>query len=210
MLNICPARSALLPLGALVIATALSACGRDSHPSAGTGSADVSVQALGAVPLGQVTLAISGPPLSTPKAVTLSPQGSGGTYGALISSLPVGSNYLFTVTATDTNNVVAYRGQAKNVAILRNHVTTVVITAQADNPAGPFVNTVPIIRVTGRVRPPTSRQGKASARRSRPRTSMPATPSLSPGRPTPRLADFPRSPPLPPPRPGRRLPPRVT
>ena len=145
MLNICPARSALLPLGALVIATALSACGRDSHPSAGTGSADVSVQALGAVPLGQVTLAISGPPLSTPKAVTLSPQGSGGTYGALISSLPVGSNYLFTVTATDTNNVVAYRGQAKNVAILRNHVTTVVITAQADNPAGPFVNTVPII-----------------------------------------------------------------
>ena len=146
MLHLLTSRSAWLPLGAFVIATGLSACGHDNHPSASTGAADVSVQALSAVPLGQVTLAISGPPLSTPRSQILSPQGSSGTYGALISSLPVGSNYLFTVTATDANNVVVYRGQAKNVAILRNHVTTVVITAQADSPPSPFVNTVPIIQ----------------------------------------------------------------
>jgi hypothetical protein len=147
MLHLRSARSAFLLLGALFFASTLSACGQDNHPSAvaGSGSANVSVQALGAVPLGQVTLAISGPPLSTPRSVTLSPQGSGGTYGAMVSTLPVGSNYLFTVTATDTSNVVAYRGQATNVAILRNHVTTVVITAQADNPPAPFVNTVPTI-----------------------------------------------------------------
>jgi len=38
-----------------------------------------------------------------------------------------------------------YGGQATNVAILRNHVTTVVITAQPVQTPTPFVNTVPVI-----------------------------------------------------------------
>jgi hypothetical protein len=109
------------------------------------GSADVSVQALSAVPLGPVTVTISGPALYAPKPVTLSPQGSGGSYGALISSLPAGSNYTFTVSASDTSNVLAYVGQATNVAILHNHVTTVAITAQSVNAPADFVNTVPVI-----------------------------------------------------------------
>jgi hypothetical protein len=109
------------------------------------GSANVSVQALSAVPLGLVTVTISGPALYAPKPVTLSPQGSGGSYGALISSLPVGSNYTFTVSASDASNTLAYVGQATNVAILHNHVTTVVITAQPATPPAPFANTVPII-----------------------------------------------------------------
>jgi hypothetical protein len=133
-----------LPLGALAIAAAISACGQNNQPSA-TGSADVSVQALSAVPLGAVTVTISGPALYAPKPVTLSPQGSGGSYGALISSLPVGSNYTFTVSANDTSNTLAYVGQATNVAILHNHVTTVVITAQPATPPAAFANTVPII-----------------------------------------------------------------
>jgi len=145
MLHLRSSRSALLPLGAFAIATMLSACGHDNRPSAETGSADVSVQALSAVPLGQVTVTISGPALFTPKPVTLSPQGSGGSYGALISSLPVGSNYVFTVVATDSGNNPVYGGQATNVAILRNHVTTVVITAQPVQTPTPFVNTVPVI-----------------------------------------------------------------
>jgi len=145
MLHLRSPRSALLPLGALAIAAALSACGQDNHPSAGTGSADVSVQSLSAVPLGRVTLTIYGPSLLQPKPVDLSAQGSSGTFGALISSLPVGSNYQFMVNASDTNNVIVYNGQANNVAILRNHTTTVVITAQPVNPPAPFANTVPII-----------------------------------------------------------------
>lgn len=145
MLHLRASRSALLPLGAFALATILSACGQDNQPSAETGSADVSVQALSAVPLGQVTVTISGPALFTPKPVALSPQGSGGSYGALISSLPVGSNYVFTVVATDSGNNPVYGGQATNVAILRNHVTTVVITAQPVQTPTPFVNTVPVI-----------------------------------------------------------------
>ena len=145
MLHLRTPRSALLPLGAFAIATMLSACGHDNRPSAETGSADVSVQALSAVPLGQVTVTISGPALYAPKPVTLSPQGSGGSYGALISSLPVGSNYVFTVVATDSGNNPVYGGQATNVAILPNHVTTVVITAQPVQTPTPFVNTVPVI-----------------------------------------------------------------
>ena len=145
MLHVRSRRSAFLPLAAFTIATACSACGRNNQPSAGTGSADVSVHALSALPLGQVTVTISGPSLYTPKAVTLSPQGSGGSYGALISSLPVGSNYTFTVSATDTNNVVVYVGQATSIAILHNHVTTVAITAQPVQPPVPFTNNVPIV-----------------------------------------------------------------
>ncbi|MGB8298573.1 MAG: metallophosphoesterase, partial [Polyangia bacterium] len=93
----------------------------------------------------QVTVTISGPALYAPQPVTLSPQGSGGSYGALISSLPVGSNYVFTVNATDKNNTLTYVGQATNVAILPNQVTTVVITAQSVQAPVPFVNTVPVI-----------------------------------------------------------------
>jgi hypothetical protein len=145
MLQLRSHRSALLPLGALAIAAALSACGQDNQPSVSTGSAEVSVQPLSSVPLGQVTVTITGPALPNPKPVILSAQGSGGSYGALISSLPVGSNYTFTVSATDTSDVVAYVGQATNVAILHNHVTTVVITAQPVQPPAPFVNTVPVI-----------------------------------------------------------------
>jgi len=39
--------------------------------------------------------------------------------------LPVGSNYTFTVNASDTSNAPVYVGQATNIAILHNHVTTV-------------------------------------------------------------------------------------
>jgi hypothetical protein len=144
MLHLRSSRSAFLPLGALAIAAALSACGQNNQPSA-MGSANVSVQALSAVPLGAVTVTISGPALYAPKPVILSPQGSGGSYGALISSLPVGSNYTFTVSASDTSNVLAYAGQATNVAILHNRVTTVVIAAQSVNTPADFVNTVPVI-----------------------------------------------------------------
>jgi len=142
MLHLRSSRSALLPVGALAVAAALSACGQNHQPSAGTGSANVSVQALSAG--SQVTVTISGPALYAPQPVTLSPQGSGGSYGALISSLPVGSNYVFTVNATDTNNDI-YQGSATNIAIVQNQVTTVVITAQLVNPPANFVNTVPVI-----------------------------------------------------------------
>ena len=142
MLHLRSSRSALLPVGALAIAAALSACGQNSQPSASTGSANVRVQALSAGTFSQVTVTISGPALYAPKPVTLSPQGSGGSYGALISSLPVGGNYVFTVNATDNNNDV-YQGSATNIAIAQNQVTTVVITAQLVNPPANFVNTVP-------------------------------------------------------------------
>ena len=38
-----------------------------------------------------------------------------------------------------------YQGQATNIAIVQNQVTTVVITAQLTNPPANFVNTVPVI-----------------------------------------------------------------
>jgi len=145
MLHLRSHRSAWLPLGALAIAAAFAACGQDHQPSVSTGSADVSVQALSSVPLSQVTVTITGPALPNPKPVILSPQASGGGYGALISSLPVGSNYTFTVSATDTSSAVAFVGQATNIAILPNQVTTVVITAQSVQAPVAFVNTVPVI-----------------------------------------------------------------
>jgi hypothetical protein len=143
MLHLRSRHSTLLPLGALAIAMALSACGQNAQPSV-NGSADLSVHMLGGVTPSQVSVTISGGALSAPKSVTLSPQGTTGNYGALISSLPVGSNYLFTATALDASNNLLYSGSASNVTIVANQITAVVITAQGNAPTA-YSNQVPII-----------------------------------------------------------------
>jgi hypothetical protein len=126
---------------------ALSAC---SGPSPSdqvttTGSADISMHALGALNLSSVVATVSGPALPAPKTLNLSARGSSGTWGGLIGSLPVGSNYAFHVSAFDPSNTVQYTGDASPIAILKDQVTTVIITAQQAAASVPFKNAVPII-----------------------------------------------------------------
>jgi hypothetical protein len=126
---------------------ALSACGgpSSSDQATTTGSADISMHALGALNLSTVVATVSGPALPAPKTLNLSARGSSGTWGGLIGALPVGSNYTFHVSAFDSSNTVQYTGDASPIAILKDQVTTVIITAQQAAASVPFKNAVPII-----------------------------------------------------------------
>jgi hypothetical protein len=127
---------------------ALAACNGDnqSNGSAVTGGADLSVHQFTAFNPSSVVATVSGPALPAPKTFSLSARGSSGTWGALIGALPVGSNYVFTVSASDQSNPpVNYGGTASNVAIIKDQVTAVIIVAQQSSAPTPFKNAVPVI-----------------------------------------------------------------
>ncbi len=136
--------SQLLPLGALATLAVFAGCGRHEAP-ANTGSADLSVKALlSAADVATVTTTISGAALAAPRTVTLSPR-TAGTWGAVIGSLPVGTNYVFTANANDQAGNILYSGSATGVNILKDQTTTVLITAQQATAPNPFQNSVPVI-----------------------------------------------------------------
>ena len=133
----------LLPMGALAAVFTLSACKGDQQQP--IGSADLTVRALGALNISSVVATVSGPSLPAPKSFSLSARGSAGTWGAVIGSLPVGSNYIFTVSAFDQSHAVDYAGSTSGVAIMKEQVTSVIITAQQAVASAPFKNAVPVI-----------------------------------------------------------------
>ncbi len=137
--------AARMTLAALL---ALSACGGGPSPAevaSASGSADLSVHELAALHVSNVVATVSGPALPTPKTIALSARGSADTWGALIGALPVGSNYVFTVSALDASSVPQYAGSASGIAIMKDQVTTVIITAQQTTAPDPFQNAVPVI-----------------------------------------------------------------
>jgi hypothetical protein len=137
-----PSLSSLLPFGAIAAAALLAGCGNNP---ASTGGADISMHALGALDIQSVVATVSGPALPAPKSIQLSARGSTGTWGALIGSLPVGSNYVFTVSALDQSANPDYAGSASGIAIMKDSVTSVIITAQQAAASVPFKNAVPVI-----------------------------------------------------------------
>ena len=130
-------------MGVLAALIALSSCKDKQQPT--LGGADLTVHALGALDVGSVVATVSGPSLPAPRSVSLYARGSAGTWGGVIGSLPVGSNYVFTVSARDHSNTVDYAGSAAGVAILKDQVTSVIITAQQAVASAPFKNAVPVI-----------------------------------------------------------------
>jgi len=138
--------SSVLPLGAFAAAAILAGCSNNNSTAANTGSADLSVHDLAAINASSVVATVSGPALPAPKTFSLSARGTSGTWGALIGALPVGSNYTFTVNASDLSNPpVNYAGTASNIAILKDQVATVIIVAQQTSAPPPFKNAVPVI-----------------------------------------------------------------
>ena len=136
------------PKATLAALLALSACGGNPSPSeiaSAIGSADITMHSLGALNLSSVVATVSGPGLPATRTVALSARGSDGTWGGLIGSLPVGSNYAFHVSAFDQANTVQYTGDASPIAIIKDKVTTVIITAQQAAASVPFKNAVPVI-----------------------------------------------------------------
>ena len=135
---------AVLSMGVLAGLLAFAGCsGEQEHTQ--VGSADLTVHALGARDIGSVVAIVSGPSLPAPKSFPLFARGSDAAWGGKIDLLPVGNNYVFTVRAVDRSNAVDYAGSATGIAIVKDQVTAVTITAQQTTVAGPFKNAVPII-----------------------------------------------------------------
>ena len=136
---------AKLPHGALAVFFVLSAC-KGNHSQ--MGSADVTVRSLGALDVASVVATVSGPSLPTPETFQLTRRGgvaASDSWGAVLGSIPVGSNYVFTVTAVDDSNVTNYAGAVSGVTISAGTVTTVTIIAQQTTAPAPFSDAVPVI-----------------------------------------------------------------
>jgi len=134
----------LLPLGVFTTLAVIASCGQ-GQDSANSGSADLTVKVLSAVDVASVTAIISSPTLAAPQTVTLSLRDGGASFGALIGSLPVGSNYVFTANAKGPDGSVLYSGSASGVSILKDQTITVLILAQQATAPTPFKNSVPVI-----------------------------------------------------------------
>ena len=137
-------RIALLSVGSIATLATLSDCSREQD-HAQVGGADITVHTLGALGIGNVVATVSGPSLPAPKTFQLFARGNDGTWGGMIGSLPVGSNYVFTVSAVDPSNAVNYAGTAAGIVIVQDEVKTVVITAQQTTTVASFKNAVPVI-----------------------------------------------------------------
>jgi hypothetical protein len=141
-----PALFSVLPFGAIAAAAILAGCSNNASTTAQTGSADLSVHDLAAINASSVVATVSGPALPAPKTFSLSARGSSGTWGALIGTLPVGSNYTFSVSAEDLSiPPINYAGTVSNIAILKDQVATVIVVAQQTSAPTPFKNAVPVI-----------------------------------------------------------------
>jgi hypothetical protein len=134
---------AVLSLGALAALLAFAGCSRDPN-HVQTGSADLTVRSLGARDISSVVATVSGPSLPAPKTFPLFARGSA-AWGGKIDSLPVGSDYTFTVRAVDRSNTVDYAGSAAGIAIVKGQVSTVTIMAQQTASVATFKNAVPVI-----------------------------------------------------------------
>ena len=133
---------AQLLLGVLPTLLALPAC-KNQPPT--TGSADLTVRSLGTLEVTTVVATVSGPLLPTPRTFALSQRDRSSNWGSLLGALPAGTNYVFTVAATDHLNVTSYAGSASGITILNGGATTVTITAQQTTEPVPFRNAVPVI-----------------------------------------------------------------
>jgi hypothetical protein len=132
----------LLAIGALAALLTFSACKGEQQQ---TGGADLTVRSLGALSVSSVVATVSGPGLPAPRSLSLSARGGANTWGGVIGSLPVGSNYVFTVSAFGQSDSPDYSGVASGIVIAKDQVATVIITAQQTAVSVPFRNAVPVI-----------------------------------------------------------------
>ncbi len=128
-------------LGTVALSGMVS-CNVKGKEAGGAAAVSVGGQALTLGDVKSVTVTVSGG-ITTPLTVPL--VGGGAQYSALISDLPIGSNYIFTASAKDTNSVELYHGQATNVTIAKNATATVIIDMNQDVPGVALSNEAPVI-----------------------------------------------------------------
>ncbi len=127
-------------LGTVALSGMVSCNGKGKD--AGAAAISVGGQALTLGDVKSVTVTVSGG-ITTPLTVPL--VGGGAQYSALISDLPVGTNYIFTASAKDSNSVELYAGNATGVIIAKNQTATVIIDMNQVAPGVALSNEAPVI-----------------------------------------------------------------
>ena len=131
-------------LAAALMALAVVACNQSTNDGTSTGSAEVQVSALSVADVSHVNLTIAGSSLGSPRVVPLFVR-NGSAWGGLVGQIPAGTDYTFSISATDSSNVVLYTGAMGSVAIVAGQTTNVVILAQQATAPTPFANSAPVI-----------------------------------------------------------------
>ena len=126
-----------------VALTGMVGCGK-GQDSLTKGSVSINAaNLLSTADVGSVSVTISGgitPSLVVPLV------GNGTQYGALVSDLPVGTNYTFTASAKASDGTTElYHGAATNVSITKNATATVIINMNQDAATQPISNEAPVI-----------------------------------------------------------------
>ena len=131
----------------LISTTAFVGCSGEPSNQLDSAASETQVFALGLTSAAVTTVAVT---------VTGGPKGAGtttfnltknadGNWTGLVSGLPVGTGYVFTMTAKDASGTVLYSGAASSVSIVKGQTSAVMIIGQQSVAPAAFANAPPVI-----------------------------------------------------------------
>ena len=125
-----------------VVAIGMVGCGKHQGPDKGSASINA-VRMLSTADVSSVTVTITG---GIPTPLTVPLVGHGTQYGALVSDLPVGTNYVFTASAKAADGTTElYHGAATAVTIAKSSTAAVIIDMNQVAPGVAISNEAPVI-----------------------------------------------------------------
>ncbi len=128
-------------LGTVAISS-LAGCGKDK--AAELGAASINVNALTLADIASVTVVVQGATMPSPITIPLVQKGQ--QWSALVSSLPVGTNYSFVGSAKATDGTTElYHGSVSGQSIVKNQTANIVINMNQVAPGVGLENEAPVI-----------------------------------------------------------------
>ncbi|HEX7505460.1 MAG TPA: hypothetical protein VF550_01730 [Polyangia bacterium] len=130
-------------LGTVAVA-GMMGCHKNANNGAGMGAATINANVKLAIgDIASLTVVVQGGTM--PSAITVPLVKKGLQFSALVSDLPVGTNYSFTASAKDASNVELYHGAVTNQTIVNNQTANIVINMNQDAPGVAISNSAPVI-----------------------------------------------------------------
>jgi len=132
-------------LGTVAVA-GMMGCHKDAKDFAGMGSAAIQANVKLAISdVASLSVVVQGGTM--PAAITIPLVKKGNQFSAIVSDLPVGTNYSFTASAKDASNVELYHGAVTNATIVKNQTANIVINMNQDAAGVGTNNNAPVIDV---------------------------------------------------------------
>jgi hypothetical protein len=123
-------------------AVAVTGCSKKSDTDVGAANLTVH-QALAITDISSMTVAVTGSGITHPLSVPLVQKGN--QFSALISNLPVGTDYVFTASAKDAAAVELYHGAVTAQTIQKNKTANIVINMNQVAAGVAFSNKAPVV-----------------------------------------------------------------